>query len=491
MYGRCGRLDDARRAFAAIPIPNRFSWNILFQACVANGQIHEASGIFENMPERDLVSWNAMLAAYSQAGHLHPAQRLFQEMPEHNVVSWTTLMAAFANGGDLARARSTFEEMPARNVVTWTTIIVAYADCSELAEAQRLFDAIPERNLVTWTAMVAAYAQNGQLPQAMSMFHSMPERNALSWTALLLGFLEAGEIDRARALHDQMPELNVISSTAMLAAYAESGQFEQAKNLFDAMPDRNIVSWTAMLVAYSKSQQSLEAIQLFSAMDLEGIQPDAVSFITVVDACADGSDLARGKLLHQEIIHLGYQSDQVLSNALLNLYGRCGRLTEAKSLFDRLPDPSTESWNAMIAIYTRGGQNNLALDLFPAMNLRGFELDEISFVSVLSACGHGGFMPDAITKFASISMDFGLERSANHYRCLIDALGRAGRLRDARDVIAAMPYQADCMAWTSVLGACHTSSDLEQGSSAAERALQLEPSCPSSYVLLSNIHFQG
>ncbi|XP_024539680.1 pentatricopeptide repeat-containing protein At4g02750-like [Selaginella moellendorffii] len=554
MYGRCGSLDDAWRVFDGLDQPNVYSWNIMIRAYTENGDMLRARALFDKMAQKNVVSWTTIIESYGRSGNILEAENLFELMPDRDVVSCNVMIEAFAQNGHLQAARRLFNEMDDRDVATWTTMITAYSQRGDLVVAREFFEGMPYRSIVSWSAMVTGYGQNGQLQQSRWVFESMPERNLLTWTVMVANgnilqaealfnlmpcqnliakntimdaYASHGQIDKARFLFDQSLERNLVSWTTMITAYARNGHLEMAKDLFDQMPERDTVSWNTLINAYAQqgffdealdilsqmpwkdvvswniiiaanaqNGENEQAIALFRQMDLEGIPANEITFITVLDACTTISDLKIGRAVHAEAVTSGIGGVEAVTTAAITMCGKSGSLPEATRLFQSMPVKSTVAWGAMITIYAQGGQSEIALDLFRDMELDGIQADGITFIAVLSACCHCGRFREGWEFFVSLRLDYGVEPMAEHYECLVDQLGRAGKLREAEELIESMPFYPTPVAYTQLLSAVKTQEG-DQGdrgntirSSAenlATKVQELDDQNSSSYVLLSTL----
>eukprot|EP01018_Ginkgo_biloba_P023998 Gb_36142 [translate_table: standard] len=496
MYVKCGNLDDARQ-------------------------------LFDKMPERNVVSWNAMIAGYAQNGFVDQATKLFQKMPERNVVSWTTMIAGYAQNGYLNDALKLFQKMPERNVVTWNTMVAGYAQSGHLQDALKLFQKMPERDVVSWNAVIAGYAQNGDGKEVLTLFHQMQQTgikpNRVTFTSVLpacasLAALEHGKevhgeiirsgfesdvfvgsalvdmyvkcesIETARQVFESMTERNVVSWTAMISGYAQNGHVEKALKLFQKMPERNVVSWNAMIAGYAQNGHFDEALKIFQQMQLTGVKPNSDTFNSVLPACANLAALENGKEVHKEMIRSGFPSDVFAGSALVDMYAKCGTIEEACQVFEKMPVRNVVSWTAMIVGYAMHGYGKEALQLFDQMRDSGTKPDHVTFVGVLSACCHAGLVDYGWQYFNCMRKYYHITPAMEHYCCMVDLLGRAGRLDEAQDFINKMPIKPNAVVWGSLLGACRLHSNVELGEYVAERLFELDPVNDAPYVLLSNIY---
>ncbi|XP_024537983.1 pentatricopeptide repeat-containing protein At4g02750-like [Selaginella moellendorffii] len=438
MYGKCGRLGDAIAAFERIETPNIYSLNTMISAFAQNGHLQKAHTLFRKMPLWDAISWTAILN-----GLMQEALELFREMDfqgvEPDKVSYLSVIQALDAPAGIAVAKIIHSTIVASgedyncDVVLGTALVDMYGKCGSAQEAFQVFQEMPEKNVVTWTAMVAAYAQNGHLADAEAVFQDMPVKNTVSWNA-------------------------------MVTAYTQNRRLSKAREMFDAMITRDLNSWNIMIAMYASSSSGegghVESLKLFKRMVVEGFHPDKFSYVGVLDACASIPSIVEGRMIHAAVVEAGLDRDIVVGNALMNLYAKCGNLEESRAVFEQIPAPNhLVAWNTMMASYSKNGCFWEALELFVAMVLRGVDPDEITFVSVIFSCSHGGRYEDGCSFFVSMQLDFGIQPVRDHFMCMIDLLARAGQLRDAEELIQGMPVEADDVAMRTLLGAYKTHGD--------------------------------
>jgi len=170
------------------------------------------------------------------------------------------------------------------------------------------------------------------------------------------------------------------------------------------------------------------------------------------------------------------------------MYAKCGRLTDADLLFEHMPLKSSISWNTIIAGHGIHGDGVMALNLFDRMREQDVKPDEVTFLSVLSACSHSGQVEEGKNWFRSMRLDYKLQPIMKHYACMVDMLGRKGDLMGAHEFIKSMPVEPDAAVWGALLGACRIYGDVELGKIASNRLFAVDPYNVGYYVLLSNIY---
>ncbi|KAF6174482.1 hypothetical protein GIB67_004676 [Kingdonia uniflora] len=146
------------------------------------------------------------------------------------------------------------------------------------------------------------------------------------------------------------------------------------------------------------------------------------------------------------------------------------------------------SWNAMVVGLAQHGNGEEALKICKQMRCQDIKPDSITFIGVLSACSHSGFVTEAYGYFNSIHSMYGIEPKIEHYSCLVDVLGRAGHVHQAKKLIESMPFEPSASMYRALLGGCKLQRDAETGEYVATRLLVLEPFDSAAYVFLSNIY---
>ncbi|WMV06994.1 hypothetical protein MTR67_000379 [Solanum verrucosum] len=172
------------------------------------------------------------------------------------------------------------------------------------------------------------------------------------------------------------------------------------------------------------------------------------------------------------------------------MYAKCGKLDDAELIFYRLSMESSDTvlWNTIIYAYSQHGLDEKALKTFRTMLSEGILPDGITFIAVLSACSHLGLVKEGREHFDSIKNGFGITPSIEHYACMVDILGRAGKFTEMEHFIEGMALAPDALIWETVLGVCKAHGNVELAEKAATILFEIDPKAESSYILLSNIY---
>ncbi|CAM8944914.1 unnamed protein product [Rhodiola kirilowii] len=464
--------------------------NALLVSYAAHGCIEAASDLFDEMPQRASADWNALLSAYWKWGFRERACSLFVRMPDPNVISWTAMVTGYSKYKDLTTARSYFDGMPQRNVVSWNAMLTGYSQNGMPQEAIDLFSQMLsssgcQPDDTTWVTIISASSSVGSPSLADFIVKNLGDCcNSFVKTALLDMHAKCGNLAEARLIFDDMGNKNSVAWNAMIAAYTRTGDLASAKDLFNQMPERNVVTWNSMIAGYAQNGQSNIALEFFKEMVASrDIKPDEVTMVSVFSACGHIGAFETGswavKYLEEAKIKLttsGY-------NSLISMYAKCGSIEAAISTFQSMAVKDVVSYNTLIAGLAAHGQGGKAIEMWKEMNRAGVEPDRVTYLGLLTACSHAGLLDQGRAIFSSISSP-----TVDHYACMVDMLGRMGKLEEAKNLVENMPMEPHAGVYGSLLNASRMHKKIEMGQFAAEKLFQIEPSNSGNYVLLSNVY---
>ncbi|XP_031098651.1 pentatricopeptide repeat-containing protein At4g14050, mitochondrial isoform X2 [Ipomoea triloba] len=396
----------------------------------------DALQVFDEMTHRDLASWASIFTAHNIASLPRCTLSIFPNMsrldgfdPDHFV--FASLVKACANLSDLrigkqVHAQFILSHFSGDDVVK-SSLVDMYAKCGVLDLARAVFDSSLFRNSISSAAMISGYARHGRQCEAMKLFRESPARTLFMWTALISGMVQSG-------------------------------------HLFDAF-------------------------NLFIEMRKEGVEiEDPYIFSSMIGASASLVALDLGKQVHGLVIGYGYECSLFVSNALVDMYSKCTDILAAKTIFDGMVKRDVVSWTSIIVGMAQHGKAYDALSLYDEMILAGMKPNEVTFMGLIYACSHVGLVERGRSLFNSMTGDYGLNPSLQHYTCLLDLLSRSGLLDEAENLLNTMPFEPDEAAWAALLSACKRHGNTEMGVRVANRILNLGPTDPSTCILLSNIY---
>jgi pentatricopeptide repeat protein len=277
--------------------------------------------------------------------------------------------------------------------------------------------------------------------------------------------------------------------------YAKCGMLGKAEEVMKQLPVQNIVSWSTLVAGYADLNQGHEALECFGRMQIQGMSPNTVTYISLLKACGRTGALELGKTIHDEVVHGKLlDKDIALGNAVVDMYARCDMLAKARDILEGLPTRNVVTWNALIAGYAQQGQGHEALKCFEQMQSEGMHPNDVTFVSMLCACGHSGLSKETGILFESMTLHYGITPNLKHQTCMVVVFGFKGQFDNAISVIKAMPSPAsrpdedeDPSVWLALLNACKKWGNVELGRSAFDQTMQLNQGCAAAYVFMANI----
>ncbi|KAF9598054.1 hypothetical protein IFM89_024041 [Coptis chinensis] len=475
--------------------------NSLVSMYFKSGLVNDATRVFESMENKDADSWNGMIAGFVENGFDLEALEVFYRMRivgiEVSQFSFGKVIKLCANHRELSFARQ-LHGFVMKNTYYFeahikTSLISAYTKCNEMDDAYCLFSTMYRfRNVVSWTSMVTGYLKNGEKEQAANVFCQMRREgvkpNHFTYSAILKAFPAVSPLQ----IHAQVIKTNYDKDpsigTSLLDTYIKLKMTKDAVTVFELIDEKDSVAWSAMLSGYAQVQNPEGAVKLFTEMLKEGIKPNAFVLTSVISACTGPmASVEQGKQCHGISIKTGFYNTLCVSSALATMYAKRGNVESAQEVFKRQTDRDTISMNSMISCFGQHGYGRKALEIFKEMEALSL-VDSVTFINVICACTHAGLTEDGRRCFELMVYNYRIKPTMEHYACMVDLYGRAGRLKEAMDLITDMHFPAGANVWRTLLGACHVHRNLELGKWAGENLISLNPHDSAAYVLLSNIY---
>eukprot|EP01018_Ginkgo_biloba_P031949 Gb_23267 [translate_table: standard] len=497
LYAKCGCMENARQVFDKMPKQNVVSWNMMITGYAKCKTVSYSHQLFDEIPNQEGFSFNAGDPQDESLKLFCQMQRVGKK-PDR--ITFASVLGACISLKDMEQGKQVHSHIIKTgyqlNVFVGSALVDMYSKCGSIGYARQVFDKFTFRDVVLWNVIVAGYAQNGYGKEALKLFSEMifvgimPDEFTFGTLLSACGNLPA--LEQGKQIHVHVIrigfESSVVVGSALVDMYAKCGSIEDAGMAFNTMHGRNTVSWTVMIVAYGQNGHGEDALKLFCQMQRASMRPDQLTFASVLSACANLAALKEGRQVHAHMLRSGFESHLSAGNALVSTYAKSGTIEDAYQVFNNMPERDVVSWTAMICGYAYHGNGKEALQLFEQMLQAGMKPDEITLIGVLSACSHSGLVDEGYQYFDSMNRDHCIEPRKEHYACIIDLLGRAGRLDEADCFIKNMSFEPDASVWAALLGACRVHNNMELGKHAAECLFNLEPQNAANYVLMSNIY---
>lgn len=552
MYAKCGLIRDAAQVFGDMAEPNEVTFTAMMGGLKQTDRVREALEMFrimcrkgvridsvslssmlgvcakgcgefgvydhsDGIPsnvngqqihgltvklgfEGDLHLNNSLLDMYAKCADMNSAEKVFANIPVVSVVSWNVMITGYGLIYQSQKALEYLQRMQScgfePDEVTYINLLVACVKSGDIKSGRQMFDNISCPNVISWNAILSGYFQNEDYKEVIQLFREMqfrgvqPDRTTLAIalsSSATMGILEAGKEIHA-ASHKAAFDTDIYVASGLIGMYSKCGKTEMAKHIFHNMQELDVVCWNSMIVGLSLNSQDKEAFTYFKQMRQHEMHPTQFSYATVLSCCAKVASSFEGKQVHAQITKDGYMSDVFVGSALIGMYCKCGDVDGARNFFDMMPSKSTVSWNEMIHGYAQNGRGGEAVLLYWDMIASTEKPDGITFVAVLTACSHSGLVDAGIKIFISMDQEHGVEPVLDHYTCIIDSLGRAGRFQEAEVLLDEMPYKDDPVIWEVLLSSCRVHANVSLAKRAADELIRLDPQNSAPYVLLANIY---
>ncbi|KAK1402857.1 Pentatricopeptide repeat-containing protein [Heracleum sosnowskyi] len=498
--------------------PDDYTFPFVIKMCCDYGEGwkgREVHGVvFKLGFDFDVYVGNTLLLFYGKCGGLRDVERVFDEMSERDVVSWNTVIGVFSGCGLGERAVEVFREMRFRekgNSVTFVTVLPvcglvkefglmrgihcevvkvgldrhlmignalvdAYGKCGDMSGAMGVFDEMVERNAVSWNAVITSFTYGGCDREALDMFRLMVDEgvkpDGVTISSMLPVLVELKCFDAGKAVHcfsvKLSLDLDIFVANSLIDMYAKFGHPVKAYHVFNKIKSRNVVSWNAMVASCAQNGLEMDAIEHVREMQANGESPNSVTFTNVLPACARVGFLRAGKEIHARSVRTGSSTDLFFSNALIDMYAKCGCLSVAQNVFD-ISMRDEVSYNTLIVGYSQLSNCSKAIHLFTEMGLIGMKHDSVSYMGVLSACANTSSAKQG-REIHGLSVRKLFHMHLFVANSLLDFYTKCGRIDLARKVFDHIPNK-DVASWNTmilgygmlVLSACSHGGFVEKG----------------------------
>lgn len=463
---------------------------VMYSKC---GFLDYAEMLFKGLDEIDIRSWNSMILGYGKIRDGEKAINMFCDLldssVEPNHYTFTNVISACRGATGLGVGRqlhclvvkygSVFEISVANAVITM------YGEHRLVEEAERMFSGMSERNLITWTALLSVYVKNGYGERAIDKFIKILDLGICFDSSCLAAAVDAcskcRDLELGFQIHGIIVKLGFLSdvfvSTALIDTYTKCGDLKSAILVFNGLSCRNIASFNALLSGSTRTAgyEEDDIMVLFNRLRLIEMKPDLATFAQLLRLSADQASIVKGRCLHGYCIKVGCEDGTTVGNAIITMYAKCGSINDACRMFSGMASRDLVTWNAIIPACALHGDGKKALSFFEDMERNGYVPDEITLLSVLQACSCLGLYEDGFRLYNAIDRRYGIEVGIEHQVCMVNLLGRAGKLSEAMEFIKGSTFAASPRLWRTLVGACKLHGDLNFGRLASENLLNLAP----------------
>ncbi|KAH7567856.1 hypothetical protein ACOSQ2_010253 [Xanthoceras sorbifolium] len=509
MYVKCGSLSDAKKVFDNFFSANSTSWNTVISGYCKEGLMEEAISLFHQMPDRNAVSWNSIIAGLAHKGSflaleflcmMHKKGLKLDEFALPCSLKACSYFSLLAMGKQIHCyvVKSGFEY----SCFTVSALVDMYSNGNVLSAATKLFDQYSSCNglgydsLALWNSMLSGYIVNEKNKAALfllSQIHSSGVCiDSYTFSSALKVCLNLLNLRLGLQVHGLIVtcgyESDYVVGSILMDLYAKLGNINNALELFHRLPKKDIVAWSGLIMGCAKTGLNSLVFLLFEDMINLDLEVDQFVVSSVLKVCASLASLGSGKQVHALCVKSGFDTEGITVTSLIDMYSKCGEIEDGLALFNHMPERDVVSWSGIIVGCGQNGRAKEAMTFFQEMIQSGLKPNEVTFLGVLSACRHAGWVEEAWSMLKSMKSEYGMEPHLEHYYCVIDLLGQAGRFKEAEILIASMPFEPDKTIWCSMLKACEAHKNIELVSVIAERLLATSAEDRSIYVMLSNAY---
>lgn len=371
-------------------------------------------------------------------------------------------------------------------------LISKYAKFKDPISSLSVFrEVLPTNNVYQWNSIIRALTHNGMYSDALHHYAEMQKMKVQPDTYTFPSVINAcallQDFEMGRIVHECILEMGFASDlyicNALVDMYARFDDLQRARLLFEDMSRRDIVSWNSLISGYSSHAYFEDALEIYHKLRMECLVPDSFTISSVLPACGGLLDVKEGLKIHGLVEKIGIHSDILVSNGLLSLYFKCGRLEDAQKLFDNMVVRDSVSWNAVICGYSQLELFEESIKLFMQM-INRFRPDLLTITSVLHACAQ---LRDL--KFAKCVHDyikksqFEFDMTANNI--LIDMYAKCGDLLVSQEVFDTMEDK-DSISWNSLINGYFINCRYHEGLKFFQTMkADMKPDCVTYVMILS------
>ncbi|KAJ9564200.1 hypothetical protein OSB04_000166 [Centaurea solstitialis] len=474
MYSDCGDLVSSKKVFGFMVWKDAMAWNSIIVGCMKNDKIVEGVRFFQ-----------AMLTG-----------REFPTRFTYSVVFNACSKLRALETGEIVHARAIVSGIPP-DLPLQNALLNMYSSCGDPKTAARVFTEIEKPDLVSWNSMLAGSLGTGNGEKSMEMFLGICKASSVkpddyTFATIISATRALPARSYGMPLHCQVTktgfETNVYVGSTLVSMYFDNGDSESARKLLDSTPVKDVVFWTEVITGYARMGDGENAIRCFHEMS-RGHETDGFAISVALSACADLAARKSGEMIHSQAVKLGYDSEMSVSGSLIDMYAKSGDLRSSESVLSGIETPDLKCWNAILGGYGHHGRGDEAFRIFDEILKQGLIPDEITYLSMLAACNHCGWVEKGRFLWGSMVRN-GLIPGSKHYSCFVGLLSRADLLEEAEEMIVGSGESggSSLELWRTLLSSCLERRNVEVGTRVADRIMEIGEDDGAAFVLVTNLY---
>uniref|UniRef100_A0A0A9D8K0 DYW domain-containing protein n=1 Tax=Arundo donax TaxID=35708 RepID=A0A0A9D8K0_ARUDO len=343
------------------------SWNILIGGYIKNGDLGTARELFDEMPARNVATWNAMVAGLTNSGHNEDSLRFFLAMRREGMqpdeFGLGSVLRCCAGLRDSVSGRQGHAYVVRsgldRDMCVGSSLAHMYMRCGFLEEGEAVLRALPSLNIVSCNTIIAGRTQNGDSEGALEYFSMMRgagvEANAVTFVSAISSCSDLAALAQGQQVHAQAIKAGVDKivpvMTSLVHMYSRCGCLGDSERVCFAYDGSDLVLCSAMISAYGFHGHGQKAVDLFKKMMNEGVEPNEVTFLTLLYACSHSGLKDEGMECFELMTKTyGLQPSVKHYTCIVDLLGRSGCLNEAEALILSMPlRPDGIIWKTLLS----------------------------------------------------------------------------------------------------------------------------------------------
>ncbi|XAR70263.1 hypothetical protein NMG60_11027054 [Bertholletia excelsa] len=409
-----------------------------------SGDFSAANQLLRDTYNPDTIVYNALIAGYCRFSQSSPVFDLFHILRQLGLKPDAYTLSSLIKACDNLEQNEIVHGVSIKlglisSVFLVSGLVENYSKSGCIDGAEKCFEECLVLDSVVFTAMINGYVWNGEFDKGRELFKDMRgfglQLNEFSLTSVLGALFEVKEGEQIHGFSLKMGLLSGCSThlnNAVMNMYSRCGGRSDALKVFDEISDPDVVSWTGRIGA---AYDAFEAFKIFELCRSSFLEVTEYTLSSVLSAIKGPKLVSNGKQIHALCHKSGHHLVVSISNALISMYGKCGKMVDAQFVFDEMICPDTISWNSLIAGYSENGLISEAIQMFSQMRDSLIQPDKYTIGSIIDAVSNS-YSTRRAMQIHSLIIKFGFESDNSILSSLIASYGRCNGISESKKVFA-------------------------------------------------------
>ncbi|KAJ4958197.1 hypothetical protein NE237_025308 [Protea cynaroides] len=438
-FAQVGDSIEVCRLFSKMQVidglkPNDFTFTSLLKCCCCLREVEQIHGLVLKFgTESDVVVGSALVDRYGKCGNMGSVRKVLDAMAGKDGFVWSSVISGYARNDCGEEAVVLFRDMCRQGLKpdqhALSSALKACLEIREIGTGMQIHTQMIKNGYEGSTACIKLYRELRQTAKPDEATVIAVLKSCRSQTDLTLGL----------QIHADIVKFNLSCETlvgnGVINMYSKCKVVDDARKAFDTMVYKDEGTWNSIIGSYVQNGVALEALKLCKEMLTVGIFLSRFSLPLCITASSALAVLDLGKQFHSSVIKFGFDRDFYVGSSVIDMYAKCGNIEDSIKVFHELRHLNVVIFNALISGFAQHGRALEAMEAFKDMEKMNIIPNKITFLAVLSACSHVGFVEESMLIFNLMCQSYGIEPEQEHYSCLIDTFGRAGRLEEASQLL--------------------------------------------------------